>query len=214
MRVVIADDAALVRSGLVMLLERVGIEIVGEASDAEGLMALVDEHAPDAAIVDIRMPPTFTDEGLVAARRIRDLYPAVAVLLLSQHLDIRYAERLLAEQPEGLGYLLKERVSDIAVLADALHRVAAGECVLDPSIVSQLMRERRGDPGLASLTPREREVLGEIAEGRSNSGIAFRLGIGERTVESLCAQVFQKLGLEASPHDNRRVLATLRMLRR
>ena len=214
MRVVIADDAALVRSGLVMLLERVGIDIVGETPDADGLMALVDEQGPDAAIVDIRMPPTFTDEGLVAARRIRDLYPTVAVLLLSQHLEVRYAERLLAEQPEGLGYLLKERVSDVAVLADALHRVVAGECVLDPSIVSQLMRERRADPGLASLTPREREVLGEIAEGRSNSGIAFRLGIGERTVESLCAQVFQKLGLEASPHDNRRVLATLRMLHR
>ena len=125
-----------------------------------------------------------------------------------------YAERLLAEQPDGLGYLLKERVSDIAVLVDALKRVADGECVLEPSIVSQLMKERRSDPGMAALTPREREVLAEIAEGRSNAGIARRLGIGERTVESMCAQIFQKLGLEASVDDNRRVLATLRLLRR
>lgn len=214
MRVVIADDAMLVRSGLAMLLARADVNVEGEAEDADQLMRLVHRLRPEVAIVDIRMPPTHTDEGLVAARRVRDLYPDVAVLLLSQHLDARYAERLLAEQPDGVGYLLKERVSDIAVLIDALRRVAAHECVLDPAIVSQLMRERRGDPGLAGLTPREREVLAEIAEGRSNAGIAHRLGIGERTVESMCAQVFQKLGLEASAHDNRRVLATLRLLRR
>ena len=213
MRVVVADDVMLVRSGLTLLLTGSGVEVVGEASDAEALLRLVDAQAPDVAIVDIRMPPTNTDEGIVAAHAIRDRYPATGVVLLSQHLELRYAERLLAEQPEGLAYLLKERVSDIAVLVDALHRVTDGECVLDPSIVSHLMRRRRARAPLTRLSPRELEVLAAMAEGRSNAGIARTLGISERTVESTCAQVFLKLELAPSSDDNRRVLAVLALLR-
>ena len=213
MRVVIADDVMLVRSGLALLLGSAGVEVVGEAADGPSLVRLVDRERPDAAIVDIRMPPTNTDEGLVAARHIRDQFPSTAVVLLSQHLEPRYAERVLREQPAGLGYLLKERVSDIAVLVDALHRVIAGECVLDPSIVSTLMRRWREDSPIDRLSSREREVLAAMAEGRSNAGIARALFISERTVESLSAQIFTKLGLEPSHSDNRRVLAVLEALR-
>jgi DNA-binding NarL/FixJ family response regulator len=159
------------------------------------------------------MPPTHTDEGLVAARRIQEQHPATAVVLLSQYLEPRYAERLLADQPGGLGYLLKERVSDIAVLVDALRRVTEDECVIDPTIVSQLMRRRRPNSPLTRLTAREREILALIAEGRSNAGVARQLGISQRTVEAACAQVFQKLDLEPSPDLNRRVLAVLTLLR-
>jgi DNA-binding NarL/FixJ family response regulator len=213
MRVVVADDVMLVRSGLARLLSDAGIDVVGEAADADSLLRLVALEAPDVAIVDIRMPPTHTDEGLVAARRIREQHPATAVVLLSQYLEPRYAERLLADQPGGLGYLLKERVSDIAVLVDALRRVAEDECVIDPTIVSQLMRRRRPNSPLTRLTPREREILALLAEGRSNAGVARQLGISQRTVEAACAQVFQKLDLEPSPDLNRRVLAVLALLR-
>ena len=209
----IADDVMLVRSGLARLLADAGVEVVGEAADASTLLELIDRESPDAAIVDIRMPPTHTDEGLVAARRIRDAHPAIAVVLLSQHLEPRYARRLLADQPGGLGYLLKERVSDIAVLVDALRRVTEGECVIDPTIVARLLERRRLDSPIARLTERETEILGLIAEGRSNAGVAKALTISERTVEAACAQLFRKLDLEPSPEENRRVLAVLAFLR-
>jgi serine/threonine-protein kinase len=213
MRVVVADDVMLVRSGLARLLADAGVDVVGEAGDADGLLRLVAHQRPDVAIVDIRMPPTHTDEGLMAARRIRAEYPSTGVVLLSQYVEPRYAQRLLADQPGGLGYLLKERVSNIAVLVDALHRVSEGECVIDPTIVAQLMRGKRPDAVLNQLTVREREILALMAEGRSNAGIARELEISERTVEAACAQVFGKLQLEASPDHNRRVLAVLTMLR-
>jgi DNA-binding NarL/FixJ family response regulator len=213
MRVVIADDVMLIRSGLAMLLADAGIDVVGQAADADALLRLVDNQQPDVAIVDIRMPPAQTDEGLVAAKRIRERHPDTAVVLLSQHLEPRYADRLLADQPEGLAYLLKERVSDIALLLDTMERVSNGECVIDPGIVSQLMRRRRADSPLNRLTDREREILGLMAEGRSNSGIANLLSISERTVESVSAQVFIKLDLEPSADSNRRVLAVLTLLR-
>jgi DNA-binding NarL/FixJ family response regulator len=211
---VVADDVMLVRSGLARLLEEAGVEVVGEAADVDMLMALVARQQPDVAIVDIRMPPMHSDEGLVAARRIRDEHPSTAVVLLSQYVEPRYAQRLLADQPGGLGYLLKERVSNIAVLVDALRRVTEGECVIDPTIVAQLMRGRRPDSPLERLTSREREILGLMAEGRSNAGIARELGISERTVEAVSAVVFQKLDLEPSPDLNRRVMAVLTLLRR
>jgi DNA-binding NarL/FixJ family response regulator len=214
MRVVVADDVMLIRSGIARLLTDAGVEVVGEAADAEALLALVAHQRPDVAIVDIRMPPTHTDEGLVAARRIRDEHPDTAVVLLSQYVEPRYAQRLLADQPAGLGYLLKERVSNVAVLVDALGRVADGECVIDPTIVAQLMRGRRQDSPLERLTAREREILALMAEGRSNAGIARELGISERTVEAASAVVFQKLDLEPSPDTNRRVMAVLALLRR
>ncbi len=160
------------------------------------------------------MPPTHSDEGLVAARLIRDEHPSTSVVLLSQFVEPRYAQPLLADQPGGLGYLLKERVSNIAVLVDALQRVTEGECVIDPTIVAQLMRGRRSDSPLERLTNREREILALMAEGRSNAGIANELGISERTVEAASAVVFQKLDLEPSPDLNRRVLAVLTMLPR
>jgi DNA-binding NarL/FixJ family response regulator len=213
MRVVIADDVMIVRSGLARLLTDAGVEVAGEASNAEALLRLVALEQPDVAIIDIRMPPTHTDEGLVAARQVRERHPATAVVLLSQHLEARYAQRLLENQPGGLGYLLKERVSDIAVLVDAIGRVRDGECVIDPTIVAHLMQRRRPDSPLAQLSPREREILALIAEGRSNSGVAGDLHISERTVEASCAQLFRKLGLEPSPDLNRRVLAVLTLLR-
>jgi DNA-binding NarL/FixJ family response regulator len=213
MRVVIADDVMLLRSGLARLLVEAGVEVVGEASEADTLLRLVRSERPDVAIVDIRMPPTQTDEGLQAARLIRSLHPDTAVVLLSQHIEVRYAQRLLADQPGGVGYLLKERVADIAVLVDALRRVNEGECVVDPTIVSRLMQRRRPDSPLLRLTNREQEILALIAEGRSNAGVAHTLGISERTVEAACAQLFRKLGLEPSPDVNRRVLAVLTLLR-
>jgi DNA-binding NarL/FixJ family response regulator len=212
MRVIVADDVMLVRSGLARLLTDAGVEVVGEAADADELLRLVAREHPDVAVVDIRMPPTHSDEGLVAARLIRERHPSTAVVLLSQYLEPRYAERLLADQPGGLGYLLKERVSDIAVLVDALRRVTENECVIDPTIVAQLMRRRRVESPLGRLTPREQEILGLMAEGRSNAGIAQRLNISERTVEAASAQVFQKLDLEPSHDLNRRVLAVLTLL--
>jgi DNA-binding NarL/FixJ family response regulator len=212
-RVVIADDSRLLREGIASLVRGEGIDVVAQASSADELLVAVDEHEPDVAIVDIRMPPTHTDEGLIAARSIRERYPKTSVVLLSQYLEPRYAQRLLADQPGGLGYLLKERVSDIAVLVDALRRVTEGECVIDPTIVSRLMQRRRPGSPLTHLTHRERDILALMAEGRSNSGIAGELAISERTVEAACAQLFRKLGLEPSPDVNRRVLAVLTLLR-
>jgi DNA-binding NarL/FixJ family response regulator len=206
---VIADDTMLMREGLVRLVADAGLDVVAAVGDVDGLHRAVRLRAPDVAIVDIRMPPTHTDEGLVAARRIRAEHPATAVLVLSQHLVLDFAVRLLEEQPGGAGYLLKERVGDLAVLLDALRRVAAGETVVDPGIVTALFARRRRQSPLDSLTPREREVLGLVTEGRSNRSIAEQLVIAERTVEAHVKQVFDKLGLADDPGTNRRVLAAL-----
>ncbi len=213
MRAVVADDVMLIRSGVARLLSDAGVEVVGEAGDAETLLRLVALERPDVAVIDIRMPPTHTDEGLAAARRIREGWPETAVVVLSQYLEPRYAQRLLADQPGYVGYLLKERVSDIAVLIDAMHRVNEGECVLDPTIVAKLMQRRRPASPLITLTAREREILALMAEGRSNAGIAEALGISERTVETSSAVIFRKLGLEPSHDTNRRVKAVLTLLR-
>jgi serine/threonine-protein kinase len=212
MRVIVGDDVMLVRSGIARLLTDAGITVVGEAADAPGALRLVALEAPDVAVLDIRMPPTQTDEGLVVARTIRREHPATAVVLLSQYVEPIYARRLLADQPGGLGYLLKERVSDIAVLVEALHRVHEGECVLDPTIVARILKRRDPASPVSRLSPREREVLGLMAQGRSNAGIAQELSLSERTVEAACAQVFRKLDLEQSASQNRRVLAVLTLL--
>ncbi len=213
MRAVVADDVMLIRSGVARLLSDAGVDVVGEAGDAETLLRLVALERPDVAVIDIRMPPTHTDEGLAAARRIREGWPETAVVVLSQYLEPRYAQRLLADQPGYVGYLLKERVSDIAVLIDAMHRVNEGECVLDPTIVAKLMQRRRPASPLITLTAREREILALMAEGRSNAGIAEALGISERTVETSSAVIFRKLELEPSHDTNRRVKAVLTLLR-
>ena len=213
MRVVVADDELLTREGIVRLLGDAGMEVVGAAGDVDTLMACVEDLAPAAAIVDIRMPPTHTDEGLVAATRIRTQHPAVAVLVLSHYVEPSYALRLLEEHPGGVGYLLKERVFDVVLLVDALRRLADGETVVDPTIVAQLVARRRRVDRLAELTPREREVLGLVAEGLSNRAIAQRIYVTERTVEAHVAQIFLKLGLTAQPDSHRRVLAVLAHLR-
>ena len=213
MRIVVADDVMLTREGIVHLLDEAGIDVVAQAEDADGLLREVRLKQPDAAIVDIRMPPTHTDEGLVAAQRIRADHPAIGVLLLSQYVEPSYAMRLLEEHPERVGYLLKQRVFDAAVLVDALRRITDGETVVDPTIVSRLVgRQRRHHP-LAELTPREREVLGLVAEGLSNGAIAGRLFVTERTVEAHVKQVLLKLGLAINPESHRRVLAVLAYLR-
>ncbi len=213
MRVVVADDVLLTRQGIVRLLRDAGIEVVAEAGDAQGLLRHVRLARPDVALVDIRMPPTHTDEGLVAAQTIRAEHPRVGVLVLSQYVEPGYAMRLLQEHPERVGYLLKERVFDIATVIDALRRIADGEMVIDPTIVARLVgRRRRADP-LAALSQRERQVLGLIAEGMSNRAVAARLFVTERTVEAHVTQIFQKLRLPESPDQHRRVLAVLAFLR-
>jgi DNA-binding NarL/FixJ family response regulator len=213
MRVVIADDAMLIREGTARLLEGAGLEIAGTAGDADKLLQIVATHDPDVALVDIKMPPTFTDEGLAAAERIRSSYPSVGVLVLSNYLESRYATRLLQDHPEAVGYLLKERVSDIAVLKDAIQRVAEGECVLDPTIVARLLKRSRQPGPLDELTEREREVLALIAEGRSNQGIAETLFLSVKTVEAHVSRIMSKLGLDETPDYHRRVLAVLAYLR-
>jgi len=212
-RVVVAEDAMITREGLVRLLREAGVEVVAETQDADELLRKVGTTRPDAAIVDIRMPPTNTDEGLVAAKAIRSRHPDVAVLLLSSYIEPGYAMQLLQDHPERVGYLLKERVFDIAVLLDALRRLADGESVIDPTIVSRLLGRRRHASALDELTGREREVLELLAEGLSNRAIAGRLVVTERTVEAHVKQIFQKLGLPASPDSHRRVLAVLAYLR-
>ena len=213
MRVVIAEDEALMREGLAGLLTAAGLDVVGRGGTPDELLVQVARLEPDAAIVDIRMPPTHTDEGLVAAERIRDDHPAVAVLVLSNYLESRYAMRLLQDHPESVGYLLKERVSDVAVLVDALRRITDGECVLDPTIVKRLVTRPREPGPLSELTEREREVLGLIAEGHSNQAISARLFLSQKTVETHIRQIFQKLGLDDTPDYHRRVLAVLTYLR-
>ncbi len=213
MRVVVAEDVMLTRVGITRLLADAGIEVVGEAGDATSLLRAVRMTQPDAAIIDIRMPPTHTSEGLVAARQIRAEHPGLGVLILSQYVEPRYAMQLLEEHPERVGYLLKERVFDVANLIDALRRLADGETVVDPTIVARLVaRRRRADP-LGALTEREREVLALIAEGLSNRAIAGRLFVTERTVEAHVKQVFLKLSLNTDPGSHRRVLAVLAYLR-
>lgn len=213
MRVVIADDELLLREGLARLLAEVGFEVVGKAANPVELAETVELMRPDIVIVDIRMPPSHTDEGLVAARELGRTHPDIGVLVLSHHLDSRFAGRLLEEHPDGVGYLLKERLSDIAVLTDALQRIADGECVIDATIVARLIRRRRDPDPLAELTGRELEVLGLMAEGRSNHAIAARLVVGDKTIEAHVHNVFMKLQLEDAPDDHRRVLAVLAYLR-
>jgi DNA-binding NarL/FixJ family response regulator len=212
-RVVVADDAMITRHGLVQLLREAGIDVIAEAEDADTLLLKVSATRPDAAIVDIRMPPTHTDEGLVAAKRIRSQHPDTAVLILSSYIEPRYAMQLLEEHPERVGYLLKERVFDIAVLVDALRRLDEGESVVDPTIVRRLLGRQRQASPLEELTGREREVLELLAEGLSNRAIAQRLVVTERTVEAHVKQIFGKLDLTASPDSHRRVLAVLAYLR-
>jgi DNA-binding NarL/FixJ family response regulator len=212
-KVVIADDAALLRQGLARLVEDAGCDVVAAVENASQLLREVALQRPDAVIVDIKMPPTYTDEGLVAARTIRRDQPRTAVLVLSQYLEPEWAMRLITEVPEGVGYLLKDRVSDVAVIVDALRRLAVGECVIDPTIVSTLLRKPRDRGPLDGLSERERDVLALMAEGRSNTAIAERLAISPRTLEAHIRQVFQKLDIAESPDDHRRVLAVLRYLR-
>jgi DNA-binding NarL/FixJ family response regulator len=211
-RVVIAEDAALFREGLARLIADRGHQVVAAVADADALLAAVAEHRPDVAVADVRMPPTHTDEGLRAAIALRRDRPETGVLVLSQYIETRYAARLLEGNAAGVGYLLKDRVADVAEFADALTRVAAGGTALDPEVVSQLVRASRHADGIAALTPREREVLALMAEGRSNAGIAAALVVTGGVVEKHVASIFGKLGLPPSEADNRRVLAVLRYL--
>jgi DNA-binding NarL/FixJ family response regulator len=213
MRVVIADDELLLREGLERLLTEAGFDVVGKVGTADELSRKVEVAHPDVAIVDIKMPPTHSDEGLVAAQRIREAHPHVGVLVLSHYLEPGYAMRLLEQHPAGVGYLLKERVSDLAVLTDALTRLAEGECVVDPTIVARLVKRADARRPLAELTVREREVLSLMAEGRSNGGICSRLFLSPKTVEAHVKHIFTKLGIEESRDDHRRVLAVLAYLR-
>jgi DNA-binding NarL/FixJ family response regulator len=212
MRVVIAEDAAMMRQGLARLLADRGHEVCAEVGDGTALLAAVAEHRPDVAVVDIRMPPTHTDEGLRAAVELRQAYPGTGVLVFSQYIETRYAARLLGGNAAGVGYLLKDRVADVAEFVEALTRVAAGGTALDPEVVSQLLRASRHADGLATLSPRERQVLALMAEGRSNAGIARALVVTGGVVEKHVASIFGKLGLPPSEGDNRRVLAVLRYL--
>ena len=214
MRVVIADDAVLIREGVAHLLTENGVEVVDQVGDADALLTSVRDLNPDVALIDIRMPPSHTDEGLRAAREIRSRYPETAVLVLSQHLEPAYALRLVEERPEGVGYLMKERVGRVQQLLDAVQRVAAGECVVDRALVDELLaRRRRVDP-ISELTPREREILALMAEGRSNQGICRTLWLSPKTVETHIRGAFAKLGIKEASEDNRRVLAVLTYLRR
>lgn len=214
MRLMLADDAAVIREGLARLLAEAGLSIVAQAGDADELLAAVRRDPPDAVIVDIRMPPTYTSEGLEAAQSIRRAHPHTAVLVLSQYVDVAYALKLLTEQRGRVGYLLKDRIADVAALTDALRRVCAGETVVDASLVEELIdAPRRIDP-LAALTSREREVLALVAEGRTDRGIAASLWVTQKTVEAHIRSIFRKLELPSAPTENRRVHAVLTFLGR
>jgi DNA-binding NarL/FixJ family response regulator len=211
-RVVIAEDSVLLREGLVRLLTDAGLEVVAAVEEPEALLRAVDEHRPDICVVDIRMPPTHTDEGVRAARVIRAQHPGVAVLMLSQYVEERYATDLIASDTRGFGYLLKDRVADVTEFVEAVRRVGAGGTALDPEVVSQLLvRSRRKDP-LGALTPRETDVMRLMAEGRSNNGIAAELVVSEGAVEKHVSSIFTKLALPPAEQDHRRVLAVLRYL--
>jgi DNA-binding NarL/FixJ family response regulator len=213
LRVIVADDSVLLREGVTRLLEAAGFEVVGQAADQEELMRKARAHKPDVAVIDIRMPPTQTDEGLKAARAIREEMPDTGVLVLSAYVEEAYALELLGDDAAGVGYLLKDRVSDGDRFAEAVKRVAEGGSALDPEVVSQMLGRRRTEDPLDELTPREREVLGLMAEGRSNQAIADALVISGRAVEKHVTSIFTKLGLPPAPEDHRRVLAVLAFLR-
>jgi DNA-binding NarL/FixJ family response regulator len=212
LRVVVADDSVLLREGLVRVLVEAGLAVVGSYGDGESMLEALPDVAPDLIVLDVRMPPTFRDEGVRAAIRARSMQPGVGILLLSQYVEVAYARELLSDGSDGIGYLLKDRVASLAELQDAIGRIASGGTVLDPEVVSQLLG-RRHDP-LASLTPREREVLTLMAEGRTNAAIAEALVIGTGAVEKNVTAIFQKLGLDDSGSDHRRVLAVLAWLQR
>jgi DNA-binding NarL/FixJ family response regulator len=212
MRVVIAEDSVLLRAGLVRLLETAGIDVVAAVGDADALLRAAERHLPDLVLVDVRMPPDHTNEGMRAALVLRRQWPRMAVLVLSQYVEERYAVELLTGQTRGVGYLLKDRVADVAEFLDALHRVAAGGTALDPEVVSQLLVRRRSDP-LDSLTRRETEVLALMAEGRSNSGIAAALMLSDSAVAKHINNIFTKLDLTPADTDHRRVLAVLQFLK-
>lgn len=212
MRVVIADDNLLIREGVAALLREGGIDVVAEAGTAEDLLREVDTHKPDVAVVDIRMPPTHTDEGLRAAQELRLRHPSIGILIVSQHVEIGVAMRVLAESPERLGYLLKDRVVEMDDFVGTLRRVAAGGSALDPLVVSRLIAGARDDGPLSKLSAREREVLELVAEGLSNQAIGERLAIGVRGTQKHISSIFEKLGLPATGSENRRVLAVLRVL--
>jgi DNA-binding NarL/FixJ family response regulator len=213
MRVVVAEDSVLLREGVVRLLQEAGMEVVGQAGDAEDLLRKVRAHKPDVALVDIRMPPTQTDEGLRAAATIRAEQPETGVLVLSQYVEEAYALELLADNAEGVGYLLKDRVADVERFVDSVRRVGEGGSALDPEVVARLVGRRRREDPLSGLSPREREVLGHMAEGRSNHGIAEALVVTERAVEKHVTSIFTKLNLPPAEDDHRRVLAVLTYLR-
>ena len=214
MRVVIGEDQALLRQGIVSLLAAAGFDVVAEAGDAPDLLRKVAAHKPDVAIVDVQMPPDNTDDGLRAAMEIRATQPGIGVLVLSQYAEERYAVDLIGGNAEGVGYLLKDRVTDFKLFADAVRRVAAGGSVLDPTVVATMLGRRRRDDPLEDLTPREREVLELMAEGRSNKGIAEKLVVTPHAVEKHVTSIFSKLGVAAGAEDHRRVLAVLEFLRR
>ena len=213
MRIVLADDEALLREGLARLLVEAGFEVAGTAQDATALLRLVEARRPELVITDIKMPPSHTDEGLIAAQEIRRRFPEVGVLVLSHYLESRYAMSLVEELPERSGYLLKDRVSEIGSLADALRRIGEGECVIDPTIVSRLVSHRRNAGPLGELTPREREVLALMAEGHSNQGICERLFLSPKTLEGHVGSIFRKLDIGDAPDYHRRVVAVLTFLR-
>ncbi len=213
LRIVLADDAVLLREALAASLSAAGFEVVGQAGDVDALLHLVETERPDVAVVDVRMPPTHTTEGLEAAQRIRRDQPGTAILVLSQYIETRYAVDLLRQDPAGVGYLLKDRVTRIADLAEAVRRVAAGGSVIDPEVVARLLGRPRAHTPLDELTPREREIMALMAEGLSNTGIAERLVLDPKTIEGHVTRIFAKLGLEPAHADHRRVLAVLSYLR-